>query len=84
MSAAEAPELGGVSERPRAWRLAVFLAVVAFPYLPFVPFSVLGNVNTAARYSMIGISIVVLTGWVGQISLGHAGFVGVGAYVTGL
>lgn len=75
---------GTIPRRPRLWKIAVFLLVVAFPYLPFVPFSVLGNVNHAAHYAMVGISIVVLTGWVGQISLGHAGFVGLGAYVTGM
>lgn len=58
--------------------------LLSFPYLPFVPFSFLGNVNLAAHYALVAISIVVLTGWVGQISLGHAGFVGVGAYITGM
>jgi ABC-type branched-subunit amino acid transport system ATPase component/ABC-type branched-subunit amino acid transport system permease subunit len=73
-----------IPRRPRLWKPFLFLLVVFFPYLPFISYSVLGNVNTAARYAMIGVSLVVLTGWVGQISLGHAGFVGVGAYVTGL
>jgi ABC-type branched-subunit amino acid transport system ATPase component/ABC-type branched-subunit amino acid transport system permease subunit len=58
--------------------------VLAFPYLPFVPFSVLGNANVAAQFALVSISLVVLVGWVGQISLGHAGMVGVGAYVTGM
>lgn len=34
-------------------------------------------------YGMIGISLVVLTGWAGQISLGQFAFVGVGAAATG-
>ncbi len=71
-------------KRPRLWKLLVFGFLVGFPYLPFTPFSVLSNVNHAAHYAMVGISIVVLTGWVGQISLGHAGFVGLGAYATGM
>ena len=28
--------------------------------------------------------IVILTGWAGQISLGHAGFAGIGAYACAL
>lgn len=65
-------------------RLALLGFVLAFPYLPFIPFSVLGNINLAAHYALVAVSIVVLTGWVGQISLGQAGFVGVGAYITGM
>ena len=61
--------------------MAVFVAV--FPWLPFVSFSVLGSANLAAYYAMVAVSLVIVTGWVGQISLGHAGLVGVGAYVTG-
>jgi branched-chain amino acid transport system permease protein len=34
-------------------------------------------------YAMIGVSLVVLTGWAGQISLGQFAFVGVGAAVAG-
>jgi len=34
-------------------------------------------------YGMIGVSLVVLTGWAGQISLGQFGLVGVGAAVSG-
>jgi ABC-type branched-subunit amino acid transport system ATPase component/ABC-type branched-subunit amino acid transport system permease subunit len=64
--------------------LVGLLVILAFPYLPFVPFSVLGNVNVAAQYALVSISLVVLVGWVGQISLGHAGLVGTGAYLTGL
>lgn len=54
-----------------------------FPLLPFVPFFALGSANEAARYVLIATSLVVLTGWVGQISLGHAALVGVGSYITG-
>ena len=64
--------------------LAGLAFIGAFPYLPFVPYSVLGNVNIAAQFALVSISLVVLVGWVGQISLGHAGLVGTGAYITGL
>jgi branched-chain amino acid transport system permease protein len=32
-------------------------------------------------YAMVGISVILLTGWAGQVSLGQMGFVGVGAAV---
>jgi branched-chain amino acid transport system permease protein len=34
-------------------------------------------------YAIVAVSLVVLTGWAGQISLGQFGFVGVGAAVAG-
>lgn len=34
-------------------------------------------------YGMVGVSLVVLTGWAGQISLGQFGLVGVGAAASG-
>jgi branched-chain amino acid transport system permease protein len=34
----------------------------------------------SAIYALIGLSLVILTGWTGQISLGHAAFVGAGCY----
>jgi branched-chain amino acid transport system permease protein len=35
-------------------------------------------------YSIVAISLVVLTGWSGHISLGHWAFVGIGAATTGI
>lgn len=75
---------GGARTRLSTGRIfSAALAFAAFPWLPFVSFSLLGSANLAAYYALIAISLVVLVGWVGQISLGHAGLVGVGAYVTG-
>jgi ABC-type branched-subunit amino acid transport system ATPase component/ABC-type branched-subunit amino acid transport system permease subunit len=82
-----APTTGSAKLSAGGRRLAfigLLAFILAFPYLPFVPFSVLGNVNVAAQYALVSISLVVLVGWVGQISLGHAGLVGTGAYITGL
>jgi sulfate-transporting ATPase len=70
----------------RSRRMGAFVAMgalVAFPFVPGVPSSVVGAANLAAVYTVIAVSLVVLTGWVGQISLGHAALVGVGAYTTG-
>lgn len=52
--------------------------------LPDVPFAWVVDANLALRYSVVGFSLVILTGWVGQISLGHAAFVGIGAFTTGM
>ena len=40
------------------------------------------KVSAIFIYSIIGISLVVLTGWAGQISLGQVGFVAIGAAVS--
>ncbi|MGH2793370.1 MAG: ABC transporter permease, partial [Actinomycetota bacterium] len=55
--------------------------VIVWPLV--APYSVLGTSLLAVQLSLVAVSLVVLTGWVGQISLGHAAFVGVGAYATG-
>ncbi|MDQ3757973.1 MAG: branched-chain amino acid ABC transporter ATP-binding protein/permease [Actinomycetota bacterium] len=65
------------------WRVVAIVAAALFPALPFVPYSLIGSANLAASYALVAISLVLLTGWVGQISLGHAAFVGIGAYATG-
>ena len=41
------------------------------------------NVTPILMYAMVAISLVILTGWAGQISLGQFGIVGVGAAVAG-
>lgn len=57
------------------------LVVLAFPWLMSPSQTLRGSVF--AIYGVIGISIVVLTGWGGQISLGQFGFVAVGGIVGG-
>ena len=63
---------------------ALLAAIVFFPWLPGVKYSLVVNANQAAEYALIAFSLVILTGWVGQISLGQGSFVGIGAFVTGL
>lgn len=62
---------------------AILPALVAWPYLPVPPW-LLANANLAAIFTVIGVSLVVLTGWVGQISLAQGAFVGISAFTTGL
>ncbi|MGH8986468.1 MAG: ABC transporter permease [Acidimicrobiia bacterium] len=66
-------------------RLALGAAIVAF--LVTLPLWLSeSRMNLAALiviFGIIGLSLVVLTGWAGQVSLGQMGFVGAGAAVGG-
>lgn len=65
---------------------AVLLALVAaFAIgLPFLVGRLYRNdASMMLIYAMVGVSLVILTGWAGQISLGQFGFVGIGAGVAG-
>ncbi len=61
--------------------------VVALGLAVGVPFRLsdaqTGPMAVAAIYAMIAVSLVVLTGWSGQVSLGQFAFAGIGALVTG-
>ena len=65
------------------WSYGVLLAVmVAAPYL-------LGSYLQSQLvfvfiYAIVGVALMILTGFTGQASLGHAAFFGVGAYAAGL
>ncbi|NLA37009.1 MAG: ATP-binding cassette domain-containing protein [Actinobacteria bacterium] len=54
---------------------------LGLPYL--LGLSALNAVSVAVIWAMVGVSLVVLTGWNGQISLGQFAIVGVGAIVAG-
>ncbi|MDR0839603.1 MAG: branched-chain amino acid ABC transporter permease [Oscillospiraceae bacterium] len=51
-------------------------ATIIPPYYKHILFSCL-------LYSILSLSLNLVTGFVGQLSLGHAAFFGIGAYVTG-
>ena len=55
--------------------------VLAFPFLAPVRYQVLGG--DIFIYAIAALSLVVLTGWAGQVSLGQYAFVGIGALLTG-
>lgn len=63
-------------------KFAAVCVLLAWPFL--VPFSLLGTSLLAIELAIVAISLVVLIGWVGQISLAQASFVGIGALTTGL
>ncbi|HEX2057522.1 MAG TPA: branched-chain amino acid ABC transporter permease/ATP-binding protein [Actinomycetota bacterium] len=89
LSGAEASE-SGLNAGGRAFKLTKpgkrhLVALVLLIAWPFVaPFSALGTSLLAMEFALVAISLVVLIGWVGQISLAQASFVGVGALVTAM
>ena len=68
----------------RMARTALTIAVVAVAVgAPFVAGNAIYNVTPILIYAMVAVSLVILTGWAGQISLGQFGIVGIGATVAG-
>ena len=68
----------------RAARLAVVAGLVALVVVfPLTRAGIEVNVYTeAVIYAIIGLSLNVLVGYAGQISLGHQAFVGIGAFTA--
>lgn len=64
---------------------ALLVLAIGLVGLPLVtaPYEV-ERLTTAVVLSLAVLGLVVLTGWSGQISLGHSAFVGVGAYTTAI
>ncbi|MBK5307707.1 MAG: ATP-binding cassette domain-containing protein [Frankiaceae bacterium] len=62
----------------------LLLVVAAVSWVLGAPFSWVGTATTALSYTLVALSLVILTGWVGQISLAQASFVGIGAFLTGV
>lgn len=61
------------------WYSLLAVAVIAVPFI-VAPFYV-GELSFLFIWSLAGLSLMVLTGYAGLISIGHAAFLGVGAYV---
>ncbi|MDQ1437256.1 MAG: branched-chain amino acid transport system ATP-binding protein [Acidimicrobiaceae bacterium] len=75
----------------RLGRYVVLALLIAWPFIgvptflrPLDTFSLLGDSILAAQYFIAAASIVMLTGWVGQISLSQAAFVGISAFGSAL
>jgi branched-chain amino acid transport system permease protein len=60
----------------------VGLAALALPWVLSPSQTTLTDI--VVLYAVIGLSLLVLTGWAGQISLGHLGIAAVGAYITAM
>lgn len=70
----------------RGLRLILVAATIAVVYgLPYVvePFR-LSQITAACTYAIVIVGLNLLSGFGGQISLGHAAFFGLGAYTTGV
>lgn len=73
----------------RAFRVPPWLIVmctVAAALLPLVPNQsyLLQTLTNAWLYAILALSLTLVAGTVGQISLGHAGFLAIGAYASAL
>jgi branched-chain amino acid transport system permease protein len=65
----------------RRSRWVVAVAVLGYPFV--VSAGQLSVGTTFAIYGIVGVSLVVLTGWAGQVSLGQFAFVAIGALTGG-
>src|SRR5512143_2222734 len=61
----------------RNWYIALLGVALALPLL--VP-SYLIDISLVFIYGLCGVSLMVLAGYTGLVSLGHAAFLGIGAY----
>jgi len=77
-------ELAGLPE-VRTGRAVLWLALGAFVLtLPaWLSTGKLGLVTIIVLFGIVAVSLVVLSGWAGQVSLGHMAFVGLGAAIGG-
>ncbi|AEA33975.1 branched-chain amino acid ABC transporter permease [Hippea maritima] len=64
--------------------IAVFVAVMLLVGVVAKNPFVLNMLSVAAITSIVVIGLNILSGFAGQISLGHAGFVGLGAYISAI
>jgi branched-chain amino acid transport system permease protein len=76
----ELKDLPVVRKWVRISQIAGITAVLAVPWL-FSPAQT-NLAGVALIYGIVALSLLVLTGWAGQISLGHFAFAAIGAYVT--
>jgi branched-chain amino acid transport system permease protein len=76
--------MGGLMlDRARTSRAALFLVVaiaaVGWPFVTSKTIHFYGALS--AIYALVALSLVILAGWTGQVSLGHAAFLGFGVYI---
>ncbi len=78
-----AQDLKLVETRTERWSLSAFLmALLAFPFFAS-PFQ-LDLANQVFLASIGALALMLLTGYAGQISLGHAGLLAAGAFTAGI
>ncbi len=78
------PELVHLPEVKWAVRgVLALLALFAVALPAFIPESRVNLAGGVLIFAMVAVSLVVLTGWAGQVSLGQVAFLGIGAAVAG-
>jgi branched-chain amino acid transport system permease protein len=65
------------------WALGVIVLVALLTLPSWLSQSKLSLASVIVVFGIVGISLVVLTGWAGQVSLGQMAFVGIGSAVGG-
>lgn len=66
----------------KAWLALFFVVLLAFPFLAGA--FLLDLANQVLLVSIGAVALMLLTGYAGQISLGHAGLLAAGAFTTGI
>jgi ABC-type branched-subunit amino acid transport system ATPase component/ABC-type branched-subunit amino acid transport system permease subunit len=72
-----------VRRQPLWLSSAALLLALVWPQLPY--FHTAGNeflLSLILIYAVVGVSMTMLVGWAGQVSLGHFALVGLGAYLA--
>lgn len=79
------PSVGGWIARGSAIAVLVWL-VLAMPINALSPFTIapfeVNAISEAVIFAIVGLSLNVLIGYAGQISIGHSAFVGIGAFTS--
>jgi branched-chain amino acid transport system permease protein len=79
-----AASIASLSEVKVAQRMAVVVAVaIPLALCVLVGIDTVRLFSVMCIYAIVGLSLVLLSGWAGQVSLGQWAFAGVGAFVTG-
>ncbi len=66
----------------KAWTLALVVVVLASPAPMYLSRDLTSLLTTVFIYAIGGIGLNLVTGYAGQVSLGHAFFLGLGAYTA--
>lgn len=72
-----------VRRRSLSYAAAALVAAVAFALPVLIPALYLNVLSRAATFAMVALSINILVGYTGQVSLGHNAFLGIGAFTSG-
>jgi ABC-type branched-subunit amino acid transport system permease subunit len=66
----------------RAIPLLALLGAIAFPFLVPSPYYI-HLASTIAIFSIVTLGLDIVFGYTGEVSLGHAALIGIGAYTAG-